>query len=82
MLLDAESVVDRRRLKRRLTAWRIAAVVLGLFFIGGLLLSVIVTFGALSFFNALALGPLAEHLSSGDWQAEPASAGLGHRAGG
>jgi protease-4 len=39
MLLDAESVVDRRRLKRRLTAWRIAAVVLGLFFIGGLLLS-------------------------------------------
>ena len=28
MVLDAESVVDRRRLKRRLTAWRIAAVVL------------------------------------------------------
>ncbi len=39
MVLDAESVVDRRRLKRRLTAWRIAAVVLGLFFIGALLLS-------------------------------------------
>jgi protease-4 len=39
MVLDPESVVDRRRLKRRLTAWRIAAVVLGLFFIGALLLS-------------------------------------------
>jgi protease-4 len=39
MVLDAESVVDRRRLKRRLTAWRIAAVVLALFFIGALLLS-------------------------------------------
>ena len=39
MVLDAESVVDRRRLKRRITAWRIAAVVLGLFFIGALLLS-------------------------------------------
>jgi protease IV len=38
MVLDAESVVDRRRLKRRLTAWRIAAVVLGLFFVGALLL--------------------------------------------
>jgi protease-4 len=31
-------VVDRRRLTRRLTAWRIAAVVLGLFFVGALLL--------------------------------------------
>ena len=30
MVLDAEGVIDRRRLKRRLTAWRIAAVVLGL----------------------------------------------------
>jgi protease IV len=39
MALDAESVVDRRRLKRRVTAWRIAAVVLGLCFIGALLLS-------------------------------------------
>jgi protease IV len=39
MVLDPESVVDRRRLKRRLTAWRIAAVVLGLFFIGAVLLS-------------------------------------------
>jgi protease-4 len=39
MVLDAESVIDRRRLKRRLTIWRIAAVVLGLLFIGALLLS-------------------------------------------
>ena len=39
MALDAESVIDRRRLKRRLTAWRIAAVVLGLLFLGVLLLS-------------------------------------------
>ncbi len=39
MALDAESVIDRRRLKRRLTAWRIAAVVLGLLFFGALLLS-------------------------------------------
>ena len=39
MVLDSESVVDRRRLKRRLTAWRIAAVVLALFFVGALLLS-------------------------------------------
>jgi protease IV len=38
MALDAESVVDRRRLKRRLTAWRIAAVGLGLLFFGALLL--------------------------------------------
>ena len=30
MVLDAATVIDRRRLKRRLTAWRIAAVVLGL----------------------------------------------------
>jgi protease-4 len=34
MVLDAESVIDRRRLKRRLTAWRIAAVVFGLLFLG------------------------------------------------
>ena len=39
MALDAESVIDRRRLKRRLTAWRIAAVVLGLVLFGALLLS-------------------------------------------
>ena len=39
MALDAESVIDRRRLKRRLTAWRIAAVVLGLLLFGALLLS-------------------------------------------
>lgn len=39
MVLDAESVIDRRRLKRRLTMWRIAAVVLGLLLIGVLLLS-------------------------------------------
>jgi protease-4 len=38
MVLDAESVIDRRRLKRRLTAWRIAAVALGLLFLGALLL--------------------------------------------
>jgi protease-4 len=30
MVLDAATVIDRRRLRRRLTAWRIAAVVLGL----------------------------------------------------
>jgi protease-4 len=39
MVLDAESVVDRRRLKRRLTAWRLAAVALGILFVGALLLS-------------------------------------------
>ena len=39
MVLDAESVIDRRRLKRRLTMWRIAAVMLGLLLIGALLLS-------------------------------------------
>jgi protease-4 len=38
MALDAETVIDRRRLKRRLTAWRIAAVALGLLFVGALLL--------------------------------------------
>jgi hypothetical protein len=38
MVLDAESVIDRRRLKRRLTAWRIAAVALGLLLLGALLL--------------------------------------------
>ena len=37
MVLDAESVIDRRRLKRRLTAWRIAAVALGLLLLGALL---------------------------------------------
>lgn len=39
MVLDAESVVDRRRLKRRVTVWRIAAVALGLLLVGALLLS-------------------------------------------
>lgn len=39
MVLDAESVIDRRRLKRRLTAWRIAAVALGLLFVGALVLN-------------------------------------------
>ena len=39
MVLDAESVIDRRRLKRRLTAWRIAAVALGLLLLGALLLN-------------------------------------------
>jgi protease IV len=38
MVLDAESVIDRRRLKRRLTAWRIAAVAFGLLLVGLLLL--------------------------------------------
>ena len=37
MVLDAETVVERRRLKRRLTTWRILAVVLGLLFAGVLL---------------------------------------------
>jgi protease-4 len=37
MALDAESVVDRRRLKRRVTAWRIAAVAFALLFFGVLL---------------------------------------------
>jgi len=39
MVLDAESVIERRRLKRRVTVWRIAAVVLGLLFLGAILLS-------------------------------------------
>src|SRR4029078_4203503 len=38
MVLDAETVVERRRLKRRLTVWRILAIVLGLLFVGALLL--------------------------------------------
>lgn len=38
MPLDAESVIDRRRLKRRVTIWRIAAVALGVLFLGTLLL--------------------------------------------
>jgi len=38
MVLDAVSVIDRRRLKRRLTAWRIAAVLFALLFFGALLL--------------------------------------------
>jgi len=39
MALDTESLIDRRRLKRRLTAWRIAAVALGLLALGLFLLS-------------------------------------------
>ncbi|MGH6831637.1 MAG: signal peptide peptidase SppA, partial [Methyloceanibacter sp.] len=39
MVLDAESVIDRRRLKRRLTAWRIAAVAFGLLLLGVFMLS-------------------------------------------
>lgn len=39
MVLDAESVIERRRLKRRATIWRIAAVVLGLLFLGVIMLS-------------------------------------------
>src|SRR5262245_39289953 len=38
MAFDAENIVERRRLKRRLMAWRIAAVVLGLLFVGALML--------------------------------------------
>ncbi len=38
MALDAESVIDRRRLKRRVTVWRIAAVALGLLALGLFLL--------------------------------------------
>src|SRR5262245_21590043 len=38
MVLDAETVVERRRLKRRLTVWRILAIVLGLLFVGALLI--------------------------------------------
>ncbi len=38
MVLDAESLIDRRRLKRRVTFWRIVAAVLGILFIGMLLL--------------------------------------------
>ena len=34
MALDAETVIDRRRLKRRLTAWRLGAVALGLIALG------------------------------------------------
>ena len=39
MALDAVSVIDRRRLKRRLTAWRIAAVLFALLFLSALVLS-------------------------------------------
>jgi protease-4 len=39
MALDAETLIDRRRLKRRVTGWRIAAVVLALLFVGALLLA-------------------------------------------
>jgi len=39
MSLDTESLIDRRRLKRRVTAWRIAAVTLGLLALGLFLLS-------------------------------------------
>jgi protease IV len=38
MAIDAESVIDRRGLKRRLTAWRLAAAVLGLIALGFYLL--------------------------------------------
>lgn len=37
MSLDAERVVERRRLKRRVSIWRIAAVLLGVLFVGALL---------------------------------------------
>jgi protease-4 len=38
MVLDPESVIDRRRLKRRVTFWRIATVAFGALFLGILLL--------------------------------------------
>ena len=33
MAIDPETVLDRRRLKRRVTFWRIAAIALGLAFV-------------------------------------------------
>jgi protease IV len=39
MALDPETVFDRRRLKRRVTFWRIAAIALGLAFVAVLVLS-------------------------------------------
>jgi protease-4 len=39
MVLDAIGVTDRRRLKRRLTAWRIAAVLFAILFFGALMVS-------------------------------------------
>ena len=39
MVLDADSVIERRRLKRRVTSWRIAAVLLGLLFLGAIIFS-------------------------------------------
>ena len=39
MAIDAETVLDRRRLKRRVTFWRIAAIALGLAFVAALLLT-------------------------------------------
>ena len=39
MSLDAESVIERRRLKRRISGWRIAAVLLALLFLGTVVLS-------------------------------------------
>jgi protease-4 len=38
MSLDAERIVERRRLKRRVSAWRIAAVLLALLFVGALVM--------------------------------------------
>ncbi len=35
MSLDADSIVDRRRLRRKLTFWRVAAVVVAIAAIGG-----------------------------------------------
>ena len=39
MVLAAESVIERRRLKRRVTVWRIAAVVFGLLLLGAIFLN-------------------------------------------
>jgi protease-4 len=39
MALDPESVVDRRRLRRRVTFWRVAAIALGVAFVAALVLT-------------------------------------------
>ena len=54
MVLDAESVIDRRRLKRRVTAWRLAALVLGLLALGLYLLGERDVAGPASLFPHLA----------------------------
>ena len=41
MSLDADAIVDRRRMRRRLTFWRVTAVVVALVAIGGVTLFLI-----------------------------------------